>query len=150
MKLWQRRTLGILTLGGGAVGFAAALTLLLTRSNPIEWLFCIGFIAIYTWGVWCGARLLESQPGAEQSTLKYWLIQIPAFGSPLFGYFLASGFHTTVALQIFPLKFNANFLLGSTFNYSLMQSGNPWFIGVNVFAIGVVWWLARKVPQPAP
>src|SRR5688500_2703833 len=111
MKLWQRRTLGILTLGGGAVGLAAALTLLLTRSNPIEWLFCIGFIAIYAWGVWCGVRLLEAQPGAERSTLKYWLIQIPAFGSPIFGYSLTSGFHTTVALQIFPLKINANFLL---------------------------------------
>ena len=149
MKLWQRRALGILTLGGGAIGIAAALTLLLTRSNPVEWLFCLAFIALYAWGIWCGARLLEQGPGAERSILKYWLIQIPAFSSPFVGYFLSGGFHTTVALQITPLKANANFLFGSTFNYSLMQSEQPWLVGVNVFAAGVAWWLARLVPQPA-
>ena len=149
MKLWQRRTLGILTLGGGAIGAAAALTVLFTRSNPVEWLFCLAFIALYAWGVWCGARLLEQQPGAERSTVKYWLIQIPSFSSPIFGYFLASGFHTTVSLQIAPFKANANFLLGSTFNYSLLQSEQPWFIGINIFAVAVAWWLARVAPQPA-
>ncbi|MCD7098076.1 hypothetical protein [Stenotrophomonas sp. MMGLT7] len=150
MKLWQRRAIGILTLGGGSVGFAAALSLILTRSNPIEWPFCIGFIAIYTCGIWCGVQLLEGKPGAERSAVKYWLIQIPAFGSPLFGYFLSSGFHTTVSLQVFPLKLNANFLLGSTFNYSLMQTGSPWFVGVNLFAIAITWWLVRKATQTGP
>jgi hypothetical protein len=150
MKLWQRRMIGILTLGGGSVGVAAALTLLLTRSNPIEWLFCIGFMVIYVWGVWCGVRLLEGQPDAEKSATKYWLIQIPAFGSPIFGYFLSSGFHATITLQIFPLKINGNFLLGSTFNYSLMQAGSPWFIGFNLFAVAITWWLARKASRHAP
>lgn len=82
MKLWRRRIVGVLTLGGGSIGVTAALPLLLARSNPIEWLFCTGFIVIYAWGVWCGVRLLENRPGAERSAAKYWLIQIPAFGSP--------------------------------------------------------------------
>ena len=103
---------------------------------------------LYVWGIWCGVRLLEKLPGAEHRALKYWLIQIPTFGSPFLGYFLSSGFHTTVALQISPLKLNADLLLGSTFNYSLMQSGSPSFIGVNVFAVAVAWWLARKISQP--
>jgi len=149
MKLWQRRAVGILTLGGGSVGAVAALNFLLTRTNPIEWFFCVGAIAIFAWGVWCGVRLLEIRRGAERSTLKYWLIQIPAFGSPFFGYSLSSGFHTTVALQLAPLKVNANFLLGSTFNYSLMQAGSPWFFGVNLFAVAVAWWLLRQVPRHA-
>ena len=150
MELWQRRTIGILTLGGGAVGIASVLTLLLSRTNPIEWIFCLAFIALYAWGVWCGVKLLESQVGSERSTFRYWLIQIPTFGSPVFGYFLSSGFHTTVFLQIAPLKLNASFLLGSTFSYSLLQRGQPWIIGVNVFAAAVAWWLARSVPRPAP
>jgi hypothetical protein len=150
MKLWQRRTIGILTLGGGVIGVVAAFTVLFTRSNPIEWIFCIAFAAIYAWGVLCGARLLEQQPGAERSTVKYWLLQIPSFSSPVFGYFLASGFHTTLSIEIDPLKANANFLFGSTFNYSLFQSEQPWLVGINIFAAGIAWWLARLVLKPVP
>ena len=145
MEPWQRRVIGILTLGGGAIGFAAALGLLLSRSNPLEWLFCLLFMAAYAWGVWSGMRLLESQPGAERSTLKYWLIQVPTFSSPILGYFMSSGFHTTATLQLSPFNFNANFLLGSSFNYSLMQSDKPWSIGINVFAAVIAWWLSRKI-----
>lgn len=150
LKIWQRRAIGILTLGGGSIGIAAAITLLLTRTNPIEWIFCIAFMAVYAWGVWCGVRLLEGQLGAERSSLRYWLAQVPAFGSPLLGYFLSSGFHTTVSVQFAPLKLNGNFLLGSTFNYSLFQPDQPWFIGVNVFAAAVAWLLARGGQQLAP
>lgn len=149
MKQWQRRALGILALGGGAVGISAFLALIMTRSNPLEWFFCSLFILLYAWGVWCGVRLLERQPGSERSMLKYWLIQIPAFGSPYLGYFMASGFHATVALQLDPLKFNGNFMFGSTANYSLLQPEQPWFIGVNLFALGIAWWLRRIIARSA-
>ena len=150
MKLWRRRIVGVLTLGGGSIGVTAALPLLLARSNPIEWLFCTGFIVIYAWGVWCGVRLLENRPGAERSAAKYWLIQIPAFGSPILGYFLSNGFHAMVVLQAFPFKIDGNVLLGSTFNYSLMQTGKPWFIGINLFAAVVAWWLTREASRNRP
>lgn len=150
MKLWQRRTVGILTLGGGAIGLAAGLTLLMSRSNSIEWLLCIAFIAVYVWGIWCGARLLEGAVGAERSTLKYWLVQVPTFTSPFLGYFLSSGFHSTVALQIAPLKLTASFMTGSSFTYSLMQPEQPWSIGFNLFAAAIVWWLARTVRGLSP
>jgi hypothetical protein len=150
MKIWQQRVVGILTLGGGSVGAVAALQLLFTRTNPLEWIFCVAFMGVYAWGIWCGVRLLEGQPGSERSTLKYWLVQIPTFGSPLLGYFLSSGFHTTVSVQLDPIKFNANFLLGSTFRYSLLQSEEPWLVGVNVFALVIAWLLARASRQPTP
>ncbi len=147
MKLWQRRAIGVLTLGGGAVGLSAAFTLLISRGNPIEWLFCIAFIAVYVWGIWCGVKLLEGRPDAERSAFKYWVIQIPAFGSPILGYSFSNGFNLTVALQISPLKINGDFFLGSTFKYSLMSAGSPWLIGINVFAVAVAWWLAREASQ---
>jgi hypothetical protein len=150
MKLWQRRAIGILTLGGGAIGIAAAITLLLTRKNPIEWIFCLAFMALYAWGVWCGVRLLEGQIGAERSALKYWLAQVPTFGSPVLGYFLSSGFHTTVSLQLSPFKVNGTFLLGSMFNYSLLQPEQPWFIGINLFAAAIAWCLVRSASRPVP
>ena len=150
MRLWQRRTVGILTLGGGAIGFAVGLTLLISRSNPLEWLFCIAFMAVYAWGVLCGTRLLECEKGAEHSALKYWLVQVPSFSSPILGYFLSSGFHVTVSLQLAPFKLNGNFMVGSQFNYSLMQPEQPWSVGFNLFAAAIVWWLARTVRGLSP
>ena len=150
MKHWQRRSLGILTLGGGAIGVAVALSIFSTRSNPIEWIFCAAFVGIYAWGILCGVKLLENVPDSERSSLKYWLVQTPAIGSPVIGYFLSSGFHVTVALQFSPLKVNANFLLGSTFSYSFLQPADPWFIGVNIFAAMVSWWLYREVRELPP
>jgi hypothetical protein len=150
MKVWQRRTLGIMTLGGGAIGIAAALMLLFTRDNPLEWLLCLAFIALYGWGIWCGAKVLEGLDGAERSSLVYWLVQIPSFSSPLIGYFFSSGFHTTFSLQFSPLNAKFNFLLGSTFNYSLMQKEQSLSIGINIFALFIAWWLAREVRRSAP
>lgn len=145
MKLWQRRVLGILAVGGGAIGLSVALTALVQRTNPVEWLFCAGFASIYGWGLWCGVKLLEGAPGAERANLKFWLIQVPAFSSPVFGYFLSSGFHLTLSLQPSSLHVRVNFLLGSFFNYSLLQHDVPVSIGVNVFALGVVCWLGRHL-----
>ena len=144
MKIWQWRVIGILTLGGGAVGVATSLSLLLSLNSVLDWAFCLVFLSIYSWGIWCGVRLLERQSDSIRNVIWYWLLQIPVVGSPFFGYFLSSVFHTTVALQFAPLNVNANFLLGSKFQYSLMQSDQPWLFGVNLFAVAVVWWLSRK------
>lgn len=146
MQAWKRRTIGILSLGGGAIGVAMATQVLLARSNPLEWVLCIVFAAIYAWGSWQGLRLIESNHRALGPLVLFWAIQVPTFSSPLAGYFLASGFHATVALQftsLTQLNFAANALMGSTFTYSLLQTGTPWSVGVNVFALAVAIWLFR-------
>ena len=106
-------------------------------------MLCSIAVALYAWGVWCGVKVLENQAGWEGSTISYWAVQIPTFGSPVIAYFFTSGFHLTTTLQFSPLKFDINFLLGSTFNYSLMNEVQPLLIGVNLFALGVVVWLMR-------
>ncbi|GAB2524747.1 hypothetical protein GCM10027188_29600 [Lysobacter humi (ex Lee et al. 2017)] len=88
-------------------------------------MFSLVFALLYGWGIWCGVKALEGHPGAERSNLRFWLVQIPALTSPVLGYFFACGFHLTAGVQIDPLKFNANFMLGSTFSYSLGQADTP-------------------------
>jgi len=132
------------------VGFAASLALLFTRSNPLEWLVCIAVTTLYAWGIWCGVKLIEAQPGAERSNFKYWLVQIPAFSSPIIGYFLSSGFHVTASIQFSPLKLNGDFLVGSKFNYSLMQTDQPVVVGVNVFALAIAMWLGSQIRRQLP
>jgi len=142
VKPWQRRSIGILTLLGGILGAVMATGILLARGNVLEVLICVAFIAYYLWGIWCGVNLLRNSSGAVRSAVRHWACQVPTFGSPLIGYFLASGFHLTVWLNFSDLKFGVNFLLGSTFTYSFMEPGKPWYLGVNLFAAAMVWWLA--------
>lgn len=143
------RTVAVLTLGCGAVGVAMALALSPARGSAIEVVLCSGVIAICAWGVWCGVRLLEQQPGAECAASRYWLVQGPSFGSPFVGHFLSSSVHLTLSLQFAPLMANAYFLPGSIFIYTPMQPGTPWLVGVNVFALAIACRPARCVPPVA-
>jgi len=44
----------------------------------------IPFFALYAWGIWCGVQMLESQPAATRSNLKFWAIQVPVLQSSIF------------------------------------------------------------------
>jgi len=142
MKLWQRRLLGVFTFGGALIGISDGLTALVSRDHAIAWIICLTAVAFYVWGAWCGVRLLERGPRAENSVLKYWIAQIAVFSCPWFGYLLSSGFQITVSIQFSPLGFGAHFDLGHSFAYSSFESGQPWMIGANLFAVAVAWWLA--------
>jgi hypothetical protein len=150
MKRWQRRLFGILALGGGAIGFAVSLQTIIARTHPLDWLFCLAFMALYAWGIWCGLRLIEGQPGAERSNAVYWLLQVPYFVSPVVGYFFASGFHLTMSLQVSPMKFDLNSQLGSTMFYSLLQTDKPLVFGLNLFALAGALYMNRLSRLAAP
>lgn len=150
MKLWQRRALGVLAVGGGALGSSIALITLFQTTRVIEWLTYTVFSLLYAWGIWCGVTLLERQPGAEKFNRRFWLLQVPVFNSPLLGYLMYSGFHLTLSVELTPLSFNGNFHAGSQFNFSLLQWDQPLSIGFNVFALGIFLWLAREFPDARP
>ncbi|WP_045762308.1 hypothetical protein [Xanthomonas albilineans] len=60
------------------------------------------------------------------------------------------GFHITVGLQFAPVRFDANFMLGSTFLYSLFQTGRPIFFGLNLFAVAMSLVLAQTLQRRLP
>jgi hypothetical protein len=141
LKIWQRRLLAILAIGGGFIGAVQCIATMVGTRRVVEWVFVLAGFAFYCWGVWCGTRLMESQPGAERANRVFWLAQVPTFSTPVAGYFLTCGFHVTVKLVFAPFKFAGNFLLGSTFEYSLLQSDEPIYVGMNIFAFGIAGWL---------
>ena len=59
MQQWQRRLLGILTLGGGFTGLAVGLSLLLAPGSLLVKLLSVPFLGLFTWGMVCGLQLLE-------------------------------------------------------------------------------------------
>jgi len=141
MKLWQRRLLGLLAIGGGVLGVTVAIPLVAQATRVIEWVIFILFVGVYAWGVWGGLILIEGRPRAERINRWFWLIQIPAFTTPAIGYSLSCGFHFVVSLTFSPFKLGVSSYLGSSYNFQLLQDDQPFSIGVNLFALVVFLWL---------
>lgn len=122
---------------------SGTLSLLLRQAAILDLIFCLAVIGFYAWGVWCGLLLLEKQPGSERPCIIYWLMQVPVIGSPFLGYFFSGGFYLILSMQLYPVKFNTEFLLGSTFRCWIFQPSQPWLVGINIFAVAVIWVLMR-------
>jgi hypothetical protein len=137
MKPWLRRTIGILTLGGSFVGVTVAFQFLLGGTQPLVGnLITLAFVATYGWGVWVGLRLIEQAPRASDMGGIYWLLQVPQFSSPLAGYLFSSGTQLFVQYTV-GASLGISWQLGSRFEYSLLESGKPWTIGINLGALAI-------------
>jgi hypothetical protein len=148
MRDWQRRVIGILTLGGSFLGLAVGLQHLAETDAALGKAFVAGFCALYGYGVWIGLRLLEQAPRATRAASVYWFVQVPCFMSPLVGYLFASGASMLVSWT-FGQGAGYRWQFGSSFRYSLMQPDTPWLLGINVFALAVALYLAA-VSQRKP
>lgn len=50
MKFWQRREIGVLSLGGGVFGFSVGVSQIFTQSSVVAWALGSAFVAVYVWG----------------------------------------------------------------------------------------------------
>ena len=149
MQLWQRRILGALAIGGGALGVAVGVQVAVSSGGALPWLLIAPFLGLYLWGIWCGVCLIENREGASRSNSVFWAIQVPLLQSPYFGYFFTSGFFSTITFQPSETKVGFLFWLGSKFEISLMQADKPLVLGVNLFALAIAVFLYvhfRKAP----
>ena len=145
MQIWQRRVLGVLAVGGSALGIAIGVEAAASANNALVWLLVALFIILYLWGIWCGVSLIEQRGGATPSNLAFWCIQIPMLESPYIGYLFTSCFFTTLTFQPSETKLGFLFWLGSKFDVSLMQADKPFVFGVNLFALAVAVFLYRQL-----
>ncbi|MCI2261257.1 hypothetical protein [Xanthomonas indica] len=149
MQAWRRRSIGILDIGGSGIGILAILSQVPNLRQPADWIVCATFAALYSWGIYCGTRLLEGRHNAVRANLAFWLAQVPTFGTPLVSYVFNCGFHLTAGVQFAPFKFGANFLLGSRYTFLLFPSETATFFGLNLFALAVVFALAQQLRRGA-
>lgn len=142
---WLVRTLGVLTLGGSFSGIAT-LAAQLTSMNSFLVIILMAFILLmYLIGLYVGVRLFEqTSVQVLKENLYFWLLQIPIFMSPIFGYQFNNGMMFNLWLSTSD-GFNFAAALGSTFNFSLMQWHQPWALGVNVVAIAIVFMLQHAL-----
>jgi len=147
---WERRIIGILTLGGSFLGIVIGLTLLISQNGALAKIVCVPFLLLYAWGMWCGLLLLESQQRALSQSAWFWGIQIPYFTSPVAGYMFASGSFANVTYEPSSSTINFFYLFGSKFEYSLLQADKSLVIGINLFAVAVLALLVYRLVSSPP
>lgn len=150
MKRWQRRTLGILAIGGGGVGVAVSVA----QAWQVGWSLALVFLAVavalYAWGIGCGVALLEERPRAEHANFWFWLAQVPVFTSPFATYFFSAGALLLVKVDFWPMAIHWNAFLGSQFTFQVGMH-QPYGFGLNFLALVICFWLWRWFDlRPAP
>jgi hypothetical protein len=149
MKNWQRRTLGCLALGGGAVGLAAIFGVLFTDQPIASKIIVLLSLPLYAWGIWCGVQMLEQHPSALRSNFWFWAIQIPVLQSSVLSYLFSSGLLVGLWLQFAPSNINFLTWVGSRFELTINQP-KPLALGFNVVALAIsffIWRLRRREPS---
>lgn len=149
---WQRRGLGVLSIGGGAIGLGSSMVAVLkgqvVTSNILP--FTLG-LAFFLWGIWCGVRMLEGGRRALYHNAIFWLAQVPLLQTPIFGYALFCGAQLQLFLKLSP--FEVGFfgsLLSAQFSLNLGQPGARFAIGVNLVALCISFWLMHKSETADP
>lgn len=143
MKRWQRRTLGLLDIGGSSLGITVALMQAWQTESTLGLLLVGIALAMYVCGMACGVALFEHHPRAERANFWFWLVQVPIISSPLISYMFTAGAFALVRVNFWPFGYSANAMLGSQFNFTL-GTQVPWGIGVNAVALFICWWLWRR------
>lgn len=146
MKNWQRRGLGILAIGGGAVGLSSAVQSVLNGGvhAPFPMFVFALALAFFLWGISCGVQMLEGVPSAEFQNALFWMVQTPLLQTPVFGYSVFSAVQLQVFAKFAPLEvgfFGSAF--GAQFGLNFGQPGARTLIGINLVALGLALWLVR-------
>lgn len=150
MKNWQRRLLGFFPIAGGAIGSMTFL-LFLTQSPQFTFTNVLTLVVgqlFFGWSIWCGILMLEGAPSALRFNRILWALQIPFFQLPFFSYFAFSGMRllVTVNPNSFEMGLQWN-ILGAQIAYLIGTIERPNFIGLNVIAIAIVYFLSLQLQK---
>jgi hypothetical protein len=136
--------LGLLGIGGAAWGLMAVAAGASQMKGGFFGILILTFIAaIYIYSGYCGVRTLQRRYGWVRLNQVLWAIQVPVFISPIISYSFSTGGFVTAWLQLYPaFRVGGNAWLGSNFTLNLVTPG-PFTLGVNIFALGISYYLAR-------
>jgi len=149
MKAWLRLTLVTMSVGGGFTGFVG--NFLIPSSyyhNPRILLPLFVFAPLYAF-ITISGLMFVLHPDRTRLLMVAISLQILWISSPLFVYKCFSGFHAVLDFSKRPagnlgFSVQANAAIGSDWRVGLFD-GDPWLIGVNVFALVMLVLLWRSV-----
>ncbi len=141
-----RRSLAILSIGGGFLGMISALMAGLSAGG-ITFLFTLPACAIYALGILSGVMLLEGHAQAVIRNQAYWALQVPVLFSPLLSYQVGGGLVLNLGLNVSFLDLWYGYQIGSTFALNILTP-QPTLLGVNAVA-AIFTLLLMHVDEPA-
>ena len=150
-RIWERRMLGTLAIGGGALGIAATLPAIVSSGSIFSVLVALVAVSFYTWSMVVGIKVLERQSMDSKVFATFWLVQAPVFASPILSYQMSSGalFIVTVFHSADGFNFAADFaVLNARYNIGIF-GGQSLTVGLNLFAL-VAFRMARDLSGPEP
>lgn len=148
MANWQRRALGILAIGGGAIGLSSTMIAVLQRQGLATtnfFVLALG-VAFFGWGIWCGVQMIEGGAQAVRRNATFWFFQVPLLQTSVLTYvaFCGAQLQAYVTLSRFDIKFHFA-VLGAQYGLSVGQPVTTTAFGVNVFAAGIAFWLTKHL-----
>lgn len=148
---WQRRALGLLSIGGGAVGLSSSMATAVkggVMHGGSSFAMILGLV-FFLWGMWCGIQMIESRGHALLRNSIFWLAQIPVFNTPVFSYsaFCGLQFQLLIKLQTLDVGFIGS-IFGAQFSINFGQTGLPLSVGANVVALLIWFWLISRYAVP--
>lgn len=149
MHKWFRRGAGILAIGGGCIGLSGAMMTIMQAPPTLASVFIIApAVAFFVWAVWCGVQMMEGGVQAVRRNAIFWLVQVPIVQSSSLGYLAFCGAQIQVFLKTSPaeLGFFAS-MLGAQFGIYLGRALERSAFGINIFAVAMVFLLARNLPD---
>lgn len=147
--------LGLLGIGGAALGFFAVVMSLVTGNGlpGIGTIIASAIVAVlYAFSAWCGVLALQRRSGWLRKNFVLWAIQVPVLFSPVLVYSFFTGLSASVWVRVWPLGAGSNFFFGSQYSMAVFTS-NPLLVGVNLWALGLagyLWRLERRAATAAP
>lgn len=147
MRIWTRRTLGVLALGGGFLGVVMILTQFLSGPSVVSVVISLPFLALYAAGIWAGVTMLEAHPDALQLNKWYWALQVPYLLSAAFSYVFYSGGSIFVGYAAISHKANFQALFGSQYRLNI-NAQSPTEFGINIFAAAIAFYIWRLQRRP--
>lgn len=154
MTNWPRLLLVTLTVGGGFAGFAGTLTFLFHSDDQprLNLVIAAAFLALYVYVTASGLHFVSSAQNTRPLFFAI-AIQVPWFSFSSFAYKFAAGFQTLLGLAYSPnagVTFKFSFFVGSDWYFSIAQ-GNPFILGINVWAVAMLalLWKSTRAPRLA-
>lgn len=147
LSIWQRNLLGVLGIGGGAVGLNSIITNVFQgHVVPSNALFAMVFaIIFFAFGIWCGVLLLTGAPHALNMNTIFWVLQVPLLQTPIFSYIAFCGAQLQILFKFAPFEFGfLGTIIGAQFGINLGQVGARIGFGLNVAALFISCFLMRS------
>ncbi|MBN2424775.1 MAG: hypothetical protein JXR46_06240 [Calditrichaceae bacterium] len=133
INIWFLYIIAILQIGGGYLGIITCMQSIFSSINIPTVIITIPFLSLFLFGIYAGILLLEKKSKGINYSIINFGIQIPYFTSPVLSFYFHSGTYIDLSVGIF--NFNYNYLLGSSWYFSILNREIPFALGINLIAL---------------